>query len=66
MRAFATLFVALQEARHLADYDPLLDFSASDTEKFIRDAELAIGAFDRPEADEQADVLALMLAGPRG
>jgi uncharacterized protein (UPF0332 family) len=66
MRAFATIFLALQEGRQIADYDPLVTFAASDAETFIRDAEAGIAAFDRAGPDEQDDVLALMLTSPRG
>ena len=66
MRAFAPAFLELQEARHLADYDPQATFTAKDAETFIGDAEGAISAFDRAEAAERDDVLALMLTSARG
>ena len=66
MRAFANIFLALQEGRHLADYDPLVDFTAAEAERFIRDAEAAMAAFDRAEPEEWDDVLALMLTSPGG
>lgn len=35
MREFASYFVALQHARHLADYDPGADFSPSSVERLV-------------------------------
>ena len=66
MRTFASIFLALQEWRQLADYDPLVDFAKSDAEACIQDAEVAMAAFNRTEAAEQDDVLALMLTNARG
>lgn len=66
MRGFANSFLILQDVRHLADYDPLAEFSSIDARAFIDDAEAAIAAFDRAEPDEQDDVLALMLISTRG
>jgi hypothetical protein len=66
MRTFASIFLALQEWRQLADYDPLVDFAKSDAETCIQDAEVAMAAFNRTEAAEQDDVLALMLTNARG
>lgn len=40
---FAALFVALQEKRHAADYDPFSRFALSDVVKAIDSAEEAIG-----------------------
>jgi hypothetical protein len=65
MRAFATSFLSLQEARHRADYDPHAAFVHSDTVDSVDLADLALQAFDRTTADEQADVLALMLVNTR-
>jgi uncharacterized protein (UPF0332 family) len=60
-RDFAGNFPALQEARHLADYDPTIQFLPSDVASWIDVAEVAIEAFDRIASDEQADVLALLM-----
>ena len=60
-RDFAGNFPALQEARHLADYDPTVQFLPSDVASWIDVAEVAIEAFDRIASDEQADVLALLM-----
>lgn len=65
IRAFASIFLALQEARSIADYDPVVAFAASDVEEFIEKAEAAIAMFDQAEPDEQDDVLALMLTQAR-
>jgi len=55
MRNFANSFPRLQEARHLADYDPQAVFPHADVLFLIDTA-----------AAEQADILALMLARARG
>jgi hypothetical protein len=65
MRDFASDFVALQDARLRADYDPQAVFIHSDAIDAVVQAELALQAFDRTTPDERADVLALMLAGAR-
>ncbi len=65
MRDFAKAFKVLQEARHLADYDPEAVLLPSDVRTLIGTASAAMEAFDRTTADEQADVLALMLVRAR-
>jgi hypothetical protein len=65
LREFARLFVALQEARHRADYDPQVPLGHADAMELVNRAEFAIQAFDRVPNDERADVLALMLANAR-
>jgi hypothetical protein len=65
MRNFANSFLALQDGRHHADYDPHAKFTHSDAVAAVNQAELALQAFDRTAADEQADVLALMLVNIR-
>jgi hypothetical protein len=65
MRDFATGFLALQEARHRADYDPHAVFVHSDAVDLVDQAELAVQAFDRALREEQTDVLALMLVSAR-
>jgi hypothetical protein len=65
LREFARLFVALQEARHRADYDPHAILTHADAIKSVERADSAMQAFGRVPADEQADVLALLLANPR-
>ena len=65
MRDFAAGFVALQELRELADYDPQAMFSHSDAIGSVEAADRALQAFDRTASEEQADVLALMLVNSR-
>lgn len=66
MRDFAYAFVALQEARHSADYDPVAVFLPSDVVALVGAADYAMAAFDRVAPNEQADVLALMPVNARG
>jgi hypothetical protein len=61
MRDFAEIFPALQDARHLADYDPTTRFLASDVLSLIDVADSAIAAFERATAEEQTDILALLM-----
>lgn len=65
MRDFASGFVALQELRELADYDPQAVFRQSDAIGSVEAANLALLAFDRTAPEEQADMLALMLVNSR-
>ena len=48
MRDFASVFVALQEARHTADYDPHWAVAHTDAIGLVDQADLGIQAFDRP------------------
>lgn len=64
-RNFVSAFASLQEARHLADYDPLTLFVLSDTADLVDAAEAAMAAFDQIAPEEKADLLALMLVSPR-
>ena len=66
MRDFASSFITLQTARHRADYDPSVSFSLVNSASLVEAAGLAMSAFDHVLPDEKADVLALMLAAPRG
>lgn len=65
MRDFANIFPTLQDARHRADYDPAAVFLWDDVISLVGSANLAMEALDRADADEQADVLALMLVRTR-
>lgn len=65
MRNFANAFSLLQDARHLADYDPAAIFLLTDVFSLIGSADAAIEAFERVASVEQADVLALMLVKVR-
>ena len=64
-QSFASSFIALQEARHLADHDPSAPFAASDILQLVRLAAYAIATFDGLESKSRADILALMLVNPR-
>jgi hypothetical protein len=64
-RDFAITFLALQDLRHSADYDPTVRFLPADVASLIDAADVAIGAFDRITPDEQADVLALLMVRTR-
>lgn len=66
IKDFASAFPTLQEARHLADYDPMIQFFVSDVASLVDAAEVAMDAFDRAAGDEKADILALMMVGARG
>jgi hypothetical protein len=66
MRNFANAFPVLQEARHLADYDPTAFFLPVDVASLIDAAEFAMAHFDRATPDEQTDVMALMTVRARG
>ena len=66
IRDFASAFPALQEFRHLADYDPSTRFFLSDVVSIVDVAEVAMDAFERAAGDEKADILALMMVGSRG
>ena len=65
MGDFAGAFPTLQDARHLADYDPATEFLPSEVASLVDMAENAMDAFDRVSLDEQADALALMMVGAR-
>ena len=65
MRQFAFAFLVLQDARHQADYDPHYAIERADAARLIDEAADAILAFDRIDADELTDVLALNLVNPR-
>lgn len=62
---FAEVFPSMQDLRHLADYDPKIQFLASDVINLIDAAEAAMDDFDQVPPDEQADILALLLVGAR-
>lgn len=64
-RDFAGVFPTLQEARHLADYDPAVEFLPSEVSSLVDAAGVAIDAFDRINPEERADVLALMMVKAR-
>lgn len=61
IRDFARACPALQAARDRADYDPTATFVTADVATLVDEAETAMVAFSRATAEEQADVLALMM-----
>ena len=65
IREFAASFPVLQEARHIADYDPRLKLVVSDVTTMIREAERAIEAFHAAPPAERTDVLALLTVRAR-
>jgi hypothetical protein len=65
MKDFANDFPDIQEARHLADYDPQAVFVLSDVSDLIDVAERALAAFARTSPAERADILAFMMKRPR-
>lgn len=65
LRDCASGFVALQLARHQADYDPLARFDLAYATDIVDLATLAIDAFASAPVEERADLLALMLSTSR-
>ncbi|MEL6059606.1 MULTISPECIES: hypothetical protein [unclassified Methylobacterium] len=65
-RAFATVFVSLQNLRHKADYDPQVVFERSDAVDACDRAEAAAQALAAIDPVELTDLLALLLVEPRG
>jgi uncharacterized protein (UPF0332 family) len=66
MREFATSFAQLQDNRHSADYDPHAKLTPSEATQIIDEALSCALAFGRAEAEEKAEILALLLVGARG
>ena len=59
---FANMFVALQEQRHNADYDPSIRYSRAETIQLIDAAELAINEFkSAPRPDRRAFAVLVLL-----
>jgi len=65
MRRFANAFCVLRDARHLADYDPSHRLERVVVDGMVLMAEMAMAALDAVEAEELADVLALMIVKTR-
>jgi hypothetical protein len=65
LKAFATAVVELQEKRHTADYDPMVQMEQSDAILLTRTARAALTKFQNAEADERAIFLTLLLFEPR-
>ncbi|MFN3459658.1 MAG: hypothetical protein ACK4ZN_01475 [Oceanibaculum sp.] len=58
---FAAVFVALQEKRHSADYDPAAQYYKSAVRQDIDDAHAAITAFEAAPAQDKRAFAALVL-----
>ena len=63
---FGIEFVALQDQRHRADYDPNAEFSRSETLRLINRAESAITAFTNADPTERKAFAAHALFRARG
>ncbi len=59
--AFADAFAALQEQRHLADYDPAARFSRAEVIDLINSAETAIRSLRSATRTERRDFAVLVL-----
>jgi hypothetical protein len=57
--------VALQQLRHLADYDPRALIVHQDAIDTLRSAEQAVTALSRTPREERSDFLALLLVDAR-
>jgi len=60
IRTFATAVVELQEKRHAADYDPMVQMKQSDAILVIGTARAALARFQSANADERAAFLTLL------
>ena len=65
IREVATVFVALQEYRHLADYSPFFQVGQLEATGMIDLADAAIETLANADRQEKADLFAIMLAGTR-
>ena len=65
IKAFATAIVELQERRHTADYDPMVQMKQSDAILLTRTARAALSRFQSVDADERNTFLTLLLFEPR-
>jgi uncharacterized protein (UPF0332 family) len=65
LRDFVSTFVALQEWRHRADYDPQAEVFQSDALDACVLAEFGMSRLQDADQKQVADLLALMLAGAR-
>ncbi len=66
LRRFANNFAALQELRHLADYDPFVEFEQQDVVELIAEVEDVLRALSTVTVSELTDFFALLLVGARG
>jgi ATP phosphoribosyltransferase regulatory subunit HisZ len=65
IRAFAAGVIQLQDARHAADYDPLLRFKTADARLAISTGRSALTRFARASARRRGRFLSLLLFSPR-
>lgn len=66
LATIAAAFVALQSARHAADYDPRGELvTRADAETYIALAESAIGALDRLPDDVLLDLATILIVKRR-
>jgi hypothetical protein len=65
IKAFATAVVELQEKRHTADYDPMVQMKQSDAILLTGTARAALTRFQNANADDRAIFLTLLLFEPR-
>ena len=64
LREFAHLFGQSQERRHLADYDPFVDFYVVDVQSWLRDTRQAIAQFrEVPLEDRRAFAAWVLMRG---
>ena len=61
IRNFASLFVDLQEKRHLADYGPVAVFCKSEVERFILDSRDVLREFEKADRRERKSFAAPVL-----
>jgi uncharacterized protein (UPF0332 family) len=65
LKAFATALVELQEKRHTADYDPMVQMKQSDAMLLTRTARAALTKFQTADVEERNMFLTLLLFEPR-
>lgn len=65
LRQFAAGFLRTQALRHLADYDPSIEFMLHDVVDLIDEAEGAVETFLNIDEAERSGVISLMLFGGR-
>ena len=63
--AFAAAFPELQDARHSADYDPMMRFRTADAQLVIRTARTALRRYGNASAQRRKAFLTLLLFPPR-
>ena len=66
LRRVADIAVALQEARHFADYDPSWWISLDGAKNHLADARSAVDALGRADRGQRQMFLTLLLCAPRG